>query len=146
MKLGLFILLAIICLSSCKDEPIENQFPNLDFDYVVAYKMKGREEKVIEKNKLSINVSNENKKLDSTQVALLTNILNSKSTYGGISASCFEPHLGFVFYGSSNEILAHTTICLACNSLDSTPNIDEGPFSEKGAKRIFEFEKEIFKD
>ena len=146
MRLLSILLLLSVLILSCKDKPLEKPFPNLEFDKVIAYKMKGMDGKVIENNKLSNNVEEEYETLETIQIQKLLSIVNVKSTYGGVTAKCFEPHLGFVFYGNNDEIVAHTTICLACNWMSSTPSIEEFGFSKKGAKRISEFAKEIFNE
>lgn len=138
------VLLILFTFSSCKEKLIEIPFPNLKYDKVVAYKMNGMENEVIESNKLSNNVENRKKTLSPEQRIKLISILNSKSTYGGVPAKCFEPHLGFVFYRNDDQILAHSTICLTCNWMSSNPDIKEFAFSKKGSKAIQDLENEIF--
>ncbi len=52
MKLLLPIFLFLTILTSCQDIPINTPYPNLEFDQVIAYKMKGMEGQVIENGKL----------------------------------------------------------------------------------------------
>lgn len=140
MRLLIFTILII----GCQDKLIDSPYPNSEFDKVIAYKMKGMESEVVEQNKLSNNVDSKNEPLNKIQVEELLSILNAKSTYGGVPAKCFEPHLGFVFYNSDNRIVAHSTICLACNWMSATPKISEFAFSKKGENRISKLESEIF--
>lgn len=110
---------------SCGPEIILNEFPKEDFDKVVAYKMLGREGEVIEDGKISSNVTGKGKTLEEKEVEELLNIFNDKSTYGGISASCFKPHVGYVFYNQNNKVSGYATICLACNNMITNPDIEK---------------------
>jgi hypothetical protein len=51
-----------------------------------------------------------------SETAWLTKALNSKKSFGGGEAGCFEPHLGIVFY-HDGKITGHLTICVGCNRL-----------------------------
>lgn len=136
----------LILVLSCNDKPIDKSFPDLEFESVIAYKMKGKEQNVVENNQISNNVESKSRILNGNQTNSLISILNKKSTFGGTPAKCFEPHLGFVFYNKGKEIVAHSTICLACNWMTTTPKIKEFAFSERGANRMINLEKEIFSE
>ncbi len=57
--------------------------------------------------------------LDKVIVSKLNEKLGNKKSYGDVTAACFDPHLGFVYY-LSGKIVAHITICLDCNRLRSS--------------------------
>ena len=42
--------------------------------------------------------------------------LGNKKSFGAAEASCFDPHLGFVYY-YKDSIIAYLTICMDCNRL-----------------------------
>jgi hypothetical protein len=52
----------------------------------------------------------------------LTKALNSKKSFGGGEAGCFDPHLGIVFY-HDGKITGHLTICVGCNRLYGSQKI-----------------------
>ena len=80
------------------------------------------------------------------------------NTYGEVTAACFEPKLGIVFF-KDMEVQFVVDICLDCNYLKSTIQIpatnfkkmhfESGGsyglkgFSNKGIEGIVEFSKEI---
>ncbi len=61
--------------------------------------------------------------LDINTVKILNSKLESKSSYGGGTASCFDPHLGVVYY-LKNKPVAHISVCLDCNRLQSSIEIN----------------------
>ncbi len=48
--------------------------------------------------------------------------MGDHSTFGGSTFACFEPRLGFVYY-RKGLIVAHISVCLTCNFLQSSPEI-----------------------
>lgn len=101
-------------------------FSDLKFDKVVMYDfegVKGSGLYIINNGKLSTSVKKQ-QTLNKKEESLLINKLNLKSSYGGGTASCFDPHLGFVIY-NKNIVVAHITICLDCNRLSSSITIAE---------------------
>ncbi len=142
--LASLIVLSLI-LTNCGREINLNEFPKDEFEKVIAFKMTGEYGEVIENGKISDKVTGKGKQLEDKEVEELLNIFTDKSTYGEEVASCFEPHVGYVFYGEKNKIVGHSTICLACNWMKTSPNIGEFIFSKKGAKRLAKIEREIFK-
>ena len=48
--------------------------------------------------------------------------LGDKKSFGGGTAACFDPHLGFVYF-LNNKIVGHITICMDCNRLHSSIDI-----------------------
>lgn len=137
-------------------------FDKIVFDKVIAYDYEGNEEafsSVIGPNGNFIPIIEKQAALNKTQIEFLVNkILTAKSTYGGVTASCFNPHLGFVFYNKTERVFV-TDICLGCNYLTSDIDIpaaashqrkldkdvivtDYG-FSKKGKAQIIRLAKEL---
>ena len=125
---------------------INNVFATLDYDKTVAYNYNGQGDiEIIDKEtgQLAKKIRKQ-VVLDSAQILKITNDLCDKSSYGGDVASCFDPHLGIVFYKTDKPV-AYISICLDCNYLISSikiPNSESG-FSDNGIKRILEFERKI---
>ncbi len=136
-------------------------FDTLKFDKIIAYDFEGSEEpnpSVIAKNNKFTNVILKQKNLNDKQAQFLINSLTSNSTYGEVTAACFNPHLGFVFF-KDNKFVYTVDVCLSCNYLISTSDIpamnskminkgteDEYPafgFSKSGKKRIRKLCKEL---
>lgn len=58
----------------------------------------------------------------SESIHKLNSKLEDKRAYGGTTASCFNPHVGFVYYLKGKSV-AHISICLDCNRLRSSIEI-----------------------
>jgi hypothetical protein len=143
----------------------DKKFPapfDINFDKVIAYDYEGSEEpfpSVIDKNGNFIPIIDKQIALTATQIDFLINeILTANSTYGGQTAACFQPHLGFVFFNKTESVFV-IDVCLGCNYLISDKNIpatefhkfkfengEEYPangFSEEGKKKIRNLATEI---
>lgn len=122
-------------------------FDRLDYDRVVAYDYGGRGEDAMSPiidgdGELHPSVINQ-KNLTQEQVNELTIYLGAEETYGNGTASCFEPHLGLVFY-KGDSIAAHISICLLCNRLRSSVEIPATGFKKMYAGTDAEFNLEGF--
>lgn len=53
---------------------------------------------------------------------MLVSALNSKRSFGGGQAGCYEPRLGFIFY-QNGAISGHLTICVTCDYLVPSQDI-----------------------
>jgi hypothetical protein len=99
-----------------------NPFVKLKFDKVVMYDFiggKGGDLYIIDdKGKLAKSVSKQ-VQLGKADANRLSSKLDSKQSYGGGTAACFDPHLGFVYY-YKRRVVAHVTVCLDCNRLHSS--------------------------
>lgn len=130
----LFLLLCVFQISFAKNKIKKNPFDTLTYDSVVAYDFKGNGDNPIVKygslNKLLIVKSI---KLSKKQINRISKTIGKKSSYGGYTASCFDPHLGIVYY-KNGLIIAHINICFQCNYLLAYPNLPENlfMFKEKG--------------
>jgi hypothetical protein len=113
----------------------QNPYLLLSYDSIVIYDFDWRDP--ITKKIVSI-IDTENRALASTvkksacldkKTAMqLSRLLGEKTSYGQEVASCFEPHLGIVFYQQGKHT-AHIDVCLTCNRLESSlkiPAQDQG--------------------
>ena len=48
--------------------------------------------------------------------------LGDKKSFGGVTAFCFDPHVGFVYY-LKGKVVAHISVCVDCNRLRSSIDI-----------------------
>ena len=96
------------------------QIHEIQYDSVVAYDYNGEEGFLIvgEDNKLYDRI-NQSIHLKKKQIKKLHKIITAKNAYGAVNASCFDPHLGIVYY-YQNQIVAHLSICLDCNYLSAS--------------------------
>ncbi len=78
---------------------------------------------IIEENGQLTGKINKQVQLDKVTIDKLNQRLGDKKSFGGGTAACFDPHLGFVYY-LDNKVVGHITICMACNRLHSSIDID----------------------
>ena len=98
------IILLISISFYCQDKP----FTQLKFDKAIMYDFEGG------KGSESIYILDNNGKLSKTvrkkvildqkTLKTLNTKLESKESYGAATASCFEPHLGIVYYLKNNPV------------------------------------------
>jgi hypothetical protein len=106
------------------DKNFPSPFDSLNYDKVIAYDYEGSEEpygSIIIQNKY-VPVVLKQKALDKNEVNSLIQTLTNNSTYGDITAACFQPHLGIVFY-KADSVVNIVDVCLSCNYLISTNDI-----------------------
>jgi hypothetical protein len=100
-------------------------FSSLKYDKVIIYDYSGSKDYYLhiidEQGRLAKTVTKQ-ATLTTTEINKLSKSLDSKSSYGGGSAACFDPHLGIVYY-SKTKIVAYVSVCLDCNALDSSIDI-----------------------
>ncbi|MGV3696778.1 hypothetical protein [Flavobacterium sp.] len=143
------------------DTKFGKPFDKINFDKVIAYDYDGDEEQfnsVVNENGNFIQIIEKQQALNKTQIEFLVNkILTSTSTYGAVTAACFNPHMGLVFYKGTERVFV-VDICLGCNYLASDIAIpameshqrqyedititDRG-FSKKGKSKIMQLAKEL---
>ena len=136
-------------------------FNKLVFNKIIAYDYDGSEEpypSVFGTDKKFIPIIEKQKALNILQAKEIIDLLTSTSTYGDVTAACFNPHLSFVFYDSIKPVF-NVDICLGCNYLIATEEIpamdfkkinkgteDEYSaigFSDKGRLRIKQLGKQL---
>jgi len=150
----LIIPFLIFLIAACHDNnqdqseikaSADNVFAAIDYDKVIAYSYNGEggNEIINSNGKLADRIKKQTQ-LDRSQIIRLTNFLCDRSTYGGETAACFDPHFGIVFY-RANEPKAYVSICLDCNYLVSSIKIpnSKGGFSDEGIKEMESLEIEF---
>lgn len=117
------IIILIILILPILTKAQSNPFEKLEYNKVVAYEYQGEGGLLIQrclKNKKE--KINKSLVLTETQTTKLEKILTSENGYGNTIMSCFDPHLGIVYY-HNEDIVATINICLDCNYLISSENI-----------------------
>ncbi|MFA7444834.1 MAG: hypothetical protein WCY89_02725 [Flavobacteriaceae bacterium] len=137
-------------------------FDTLDYDKVIAYDYKGFGGEIISviENGEFVDVVMKQKFLDQKQLNHFLQILTKNETYGDVTAFCFDPHLGVVFF-KNDKVIYKIDVCLDCNYLKSDTEIpamyskvvNKGAgeeflipmvgFSEQGKNDIIDFCKEL---
>jgi hypothetical protein len=81
--------------------------------------------------------------LTKNQIQGLKNILIDKSNYEyeGSTATCFVPHIAFVYY-QRGEIIGQSNVCFLCAGIKSLPKFD-GELNESGIEKLKNFCKSI---
>lgn len=105
----------------------QNPFTTLTYDSLVIYDFdwRGRGVRytsIIDENGNLPPTVKKSVKLSEKETSELSRRIGAKESYGQITASCFDPHFGMVYY-HNGEIKAHVTICLACNYPSSSLEI-----------------------
>ncbi len=123
-KRGILLLLLAIPFISI-GQISKNPFLDLKFDKVIMYDFEGGKDADIfivnEKGQLIKSIKKQ-QQLDSSTIKNLNAKFGDKKSFGGVTASCFDPHVGFVYY-LKGKAVAQISICLDCNRLRSTIDI-----------------------
>lgn len=115
-----------------RDEAKTIEFPykkfglgdSLKFNKVIAYEVDGislaedgeyHESVYIKDDEYSRKIKNQ-RELNHKEIEKLLTIFTSEKYFGGMSALCFDPRLGFIFYHNS-EVVNVLDICLDCNNV-----------------------------
>lgn len=120
----LLFLLSLLIASTVSNAQT-NPFLNLKSDSVVFYDFRDIGEKgsmIVDCNGENIQSVIKQVRLDAATIKSLGNKLWEKRSYGGVTASCFDPHCGFVYFRKGIPV-SQVTICLSCNRLYSTLDI-----------------------
>jgi hypothetical protein len=120
------LALLFFLLSFTATAQVKQTFKTLKFDSVVMYDFegsKGRGLHIVEGGRLAATIVKQ-VELDGPAVKTLSKKLTDKKSYGGATASCFDPHLGFVYF-LKGTIVGYVTICLDCNCLYANIDIPE---------------------
>jgi len=122
MKLcTLLLVLSFYCTLSA-----QQKFLGITYDKVIMYEYDGGKEGeltiVDEKGNFAKTVSKQ-VVLDERIIAELNKKLTDKKSFGAAEAFCYEPRLGFVYF-LNGKIVGKTDVCLMCNRLRSSFNLD----------------------
>lgn len=143
-------------------EKLIHPFDSLQFNKVIGYEYSEFSESVINHKGEFIKIIEKQKSLNESQILSFTNLVTSKTTYGGVTAACFTPKMSLIFFNDTEKVCI-IDICLDCNYLQPTvsiPVLKEAHskvselgitygFSEKGISGIRDLSKElnfIYKD
>ena len=107
----------LLTFSTVASAQNSNPFDTIDYDKVIAYEFNGSGARMIkyclkrDLKRISDSVAVSRKK-----IRKLEKVLSANKSYGGTTATCFDPHLALVYY-KNQQIVATVDICLDCNSL-----------------------------
>lgn len=104
-----------------------NPFLALQADSIVIYDFEWRGItseyfSIIDKEGRLASTVKKSTRLDPKESEKLSALLVRKTSYGQSTAACFEPHLGVVYFKTGKPV-AHVTICVSCNRLESSVRI-----------------------
>lgn len=126
--LSIFITLIISCVASANDL-LPNTAKVLAYVYDYTQKKpsaKHYDKRLIKDRVMHIGVIGEGKVLTKDQSLTLFKALRANRK-PGVSADCYMPHHGFVFYDKDNAIIGHIELCFQCgNSYSSVKSIPNG--------------------
>lgn len=98
----------------------KNPFLSLKFDKAVLYDYEPNGENpflIDNKGQLIKTVKIKKQvQLDSPTIKKINAKIGDKKSYGQVTAMCFEPHLGIVYY-LNGKIVRHALVCMSCNAL-----------------------------
>ncbi|MBN8701277.1 MAG: hypothetical protein J0L54_16840 [Chitinophagales bacterium] len=120
LNLFLFLTLSFATFGQTK-----NPFLKLKFDKVVFYDFEGIGEKgsqIVDNNGKSVQKVIKQVQLDTSTISKLNLKLGDRKSYGNVTASCFDPHCGFVYFLNGKPV-AQILICIDCNRLRSDIDI-----------------------
>ncbi|MFC6997832.1 hypothetical protein [Rufibacter roseus] len=125
-----FIILILTAISATGQN---NPFLALAYDSLVIYDFSSSDGvtefiNIIDKDGKLASTVTKSVKLNKQSAKELSKMLGSKASYGQGTASCFDPHLGIVYYKKGRPV-AHVDVCVSCNKLRSNLRI---PAMEQG--------------
>lgn len=132
IKLTLLLLLFSGILLHAQDNP----FLKLTYDSVVIYDFESRGKTtqqlsiVSDSNTLASDIKKASA-LSTGESQRLSERIGQKESYGQGVAACFDPHLGIVYYKNGKHI-AYITVCIDCNRLESSLEIQ----NQKQGKQV----------
>jgi hypothetical protein len=119
MRILFFHLLLTLAL--CSNGQTKYPFSNLKFDKVVFYDFQDIDERgsyIVDNSGKYLQTILKQVQLDTSTITKLNFKLGDKKSYGSRTASCFDPHCGFVYFLKGRPV-EQITICLGCNRLYS---------------------------
>jgi hypothetical protein len=113
-------LVILVTISISANGQMSNPFLSFKFDRVVLYDYEpnGEDPSLVD-NKGQILTHVKIKKqvqLDTSTIKKLNTKMGDKKSYGQVTAMCFEPHLGIVYY-HNGSIVRSVLVCMNCNAL-----------------------------
>jgi hypothetical protein len=147
------LIMGVLLLNGCTEKSdshvISSKFPTSSYNEVIAYTYEDYKggEIILPDSTLNPSVTDQ-RILNAKELADLLLMLNDTDSYGGDVSRCFIPRLGFVFMDNKIPV-AHVSICLQCNFLVSSSNIEgiekagRNGFSKLGRKRILDISSSL---
>src|SRR4030095_15549139 len=124
--MGIRFSVILLALNLSANGQTNNPFQSLKFDKVIMYDYQpsGEDPSLVGNNgQLVLTVVIKKQvQVDTTTIGRLNEKLGVKKSYGQVTAMCFDPHLGIVYY-SNNKIVANVLVCMDCNVLRSSLEI-----------------------
>ena len=102
----------------------QNPFKQLKYHKAVLYQFDDGYESMFREGSQTLIPMQDEKVMDASQVRELVTIVGDTSTYGNVTAACFMPRHGVIFYDKKEKPIASITICFSCNFLESAPFIN----------------------
>jgi hypothetical protein len=118
------ILLSLTILYAATGQT-KNPYLDLTFDKVLFYDFEIKGEKgslIVDGNGKHLQTIVKEVQLDSSTIKKFHGKLGDKGSFGKVTAFCFDPHCGFVYYLKGKPV-AQILICLECNGLRSSIEI-----------------------
>jgi hypothetical protein len=78
-------------------------------------------------------------RLSKKQVNELTMIVADSATYSGPAGMCFIPHIAFVYFDGSDNIVGQSNVCFLCIGVKSRPGIKNEHLSTEGVLKLHAF-------
>jgi hypothetical protein len=98
----------------------KNPFLFVKFDKVIMYDYQpaGEYPALVDKNGNLVSNASIKKQvqLDSATINKLNRKIGDRKSYGQVTAVCFDPHLGIVYY-LNGKIVRRVLVCIDCNAL-----------------------------
>jgi len=133
MRIKILILLATLALAS--QGQTKNPFLSLKFDKVIMYDYQplGEDPSLVDnKGQLVTTVKIKGHVLlDRATIDKLNIKMGDKKSYGQVTAMCFDPHLGIVYY-LNGKIVRYVLVCMDCNALRADVEIPAQKQNKQG--------------
>ena len=116
------ILLILLSVLNYARGQTKNPYLHLKFDKVILYDFEPSAEKgslIIDNSGNPLQSIVKQIQLDPATVKSFNSKLGSKGSFGNVTAFCFDPHCGLVYFLQDKPV-AQIAICLECNKLRST--------------------------
>lgn len=104
-----------------------HKFPNCSYTKVILYKLNGNGNHS-GANSVFRQRTHEFKELSPSDLKDFLKLINKKSSYGNSTAACHEPRIGLVFYDENEQACSYLSLCLDCNNIYTSPELN---FAEK---------------
>lgn len=128
-------LLLLVTFTLSLNGQTKNPFLQLKFDKVILYDYQpvGEDPSLVDKNGQLITSAKIKKQvqLDTITIRQLNKRLGDRKSYGQVTALCFDPHLGIVYY-LNGKIVRHVLVCMDCNAVRADKEIPAQQQNKQG--------------